>query len=102
MVKHNTDRDREEFETDADHTQLDASLSINKYIEEKYNDSFSKPGNDIMDYIGTFLTRKESIVLGHSNKQLFIETQKDSYVLKRCKNDDQLQLNDTKIEAHIE
>ena len=52
MVKHHTDGDREE--TDADYTHLDTSLSVNKYVEEKYNDSFSKPGSEIIDYIACF------------------------------------------------
>ena len=97
VMRNNTVSDNKE--TDTICMTADRSLTINKYIEEKYNDPFSKSGSDIIDYIGTFLKRQDSIVLGHSNKQLFIETQKDSYLLK---NDDELDLNDKKMMKMIE
>ena len=102
VIKHNTDIhiDGDIKQTDTEHRLQDTLLTINKYIEEKYTDPFSKLGSDIIDYIGAFLTRKESIVLGHSNKQLFIETQKDCYLLKRF--NDELELDGTKMTKMIE
>ena len=66
-------------------------------MEDKYNDSLSNLNSDVFDYIGIFLTKQESISLGCLNKQLYIETQKLSFVLNRCKDSDEhnpLVLND--------
>ena len=62
-----------------------SNMTIYKYIQSKYTDPLSRLHSDIIDYFGTFLTKKESIEFGYLNKQLFIETQKHSYLLKRCK-----------------
>ena len=63
--------------------------SIYKYVEEKYNDLLSNLNGNVIDHLGSFLTKKESISLGYLNKQLYIETQKLSYLLKRCKDSDE-------------
>ena len=57
-----------------------------KYVESQYENNSNSLGllhSDIIDYFGTFLSKKESISLGHLNKQLYIETQKQSYLLRR-------------------
>ena len=47
--------------------------------------------------MGTFSNKKQSIEFGYLNQQLYIETQKHSYLLKRCKDDNyNLVLNDQK------
>ena len=61
--------------------------TIYKYVQEKYKDSFCDLNSDIIDYIGSFLTKHESIEFGYLNKQLYIETQKLSYLLQRCKDE---------------
>ena len=69
------------------------SISIYKYIQQKYKDPISNLHSDIIDYLGTFLDKKQSIELGYLNKQLYIETQKQSYLLKR-RNDPMFSIND--------
>ena len=63
--------------------------TVYKYVEKKYNNSLSNLNSDVIDHIGTFLTKAESISFGYLNKQLYIETQKLSYLLKRCKDNNQ-------------
>ena len=70
--------------------------TVCKYIDSKNSDILSKINTDIIDYIGAFLTKQESIQFGYLNKQLYIETQKLSYLLKRC-NDDQFNLNGRRV-----
>ena len=60
-------------------------LTICKYIENQYNDVLSNLNSDIIDCIGAFLTKQESIEFGYINIQLYIETQKLSYLLNRRK-----------------
>ena len=77
----------------ADCQKIQSSLNINqqsnmtvyKHVQKQYNDRLSKLHSDIIDYFGTFLNKKQSIEFGYLNRQLFIETQKQSYLLKRCK-----------------
>ena len=57
--------------------------SIYKNIRSNYKDDFSNLHSDIIDHFGTFLTKKESIQFGYLNRQLYIETQKNSFLLKR-------------------
>ena len=61
------------------------NMTVYKYIQQQYNDPLSRLHSDIIDYFGTFLNKKQSIEFGYLNKQLYIETQKQSYLLKRCK-----------------
>ena len=72
-----------------------SSITICNYIQQQYNDRLSKLHSDIIDYFGAFLSKKESIEFGYLNKQLYIETQKESYLLQRCK--DEFYLNDIKL-----
>ena len=65
-----------------------SAKSIYKYVEEKYNDLLSNLNGNVVDHIGSFLTKQESISFGYLNKQLYIETQKLSYLLRRCKDTD--------------
>ena len=74
----------------------DNHITVYKHMQQQYNDPLSGLHSDIIDYLGTFLNKKESIEFGYLNKQLFIETQKQSYLLKRC-NDDAFIFTDTKI-----
>ena len=69
----------------------DNRISVYKYIQQQYNDPLPRLHNDIVDYFGTFLTKKQRIEIGYLNKQLYIETQKQCYLIKRC-NDKCLQL----------
>ena len=63
------------------------TITAYKYIQQQYNDELSKLHSDIIDYLGTFFTKQESIQFGYLNKQLYIETQKQSYLLKRSNDD---------------
>ena len=67
------------------------NVTIYNYIQQQYTDPLSKLHGDIIDYLGAFLNKKQSIEFGYLNRQLYIETQKQSYLLKRCK-DSQLYL----------
>ena len=60
------------------------AVTVYNYIQDKYNDQLSILNSDTIDQIGSFLTKRESIEFGYLNKQLYIETQKLSYLLKRC------------------
>ena len=73
------------------------NTTVYKYVQQQYNDRLCGLHSDIIDYLGTFLNKQESIEFGYLNKQLFIETQKQSYLLKRCK-DDTLWLNSNNID----
>ena len=88
----------DENDHDHDNTSINNSKTVCRCIEETYNDALSCLSSDIIDCIGSFLTKPESIELGYLNKQLYIETQKLSYLLKRCKDNTTRQpliLNDT-------
>ena len=62
------------------------SITINKYVEQQgCKDRLSQLHGDIIDYFASFLTKQESIAVGYLNKQLYLESQKQSYLLKRCK-----------------
>ena len=64
-----------------------SSMTVHKYIEKQNDSALCSLHSDIIDYFGTFLTKQESIEFGYLNKHLFIETQKQSYLSKRCKDD---------------
>ena len=72
------------------------NMTVRKYVQQQHNDIISKLDTyDIIDHLGTFLSKQESIELGYLNKQLFVETQKYSYLLRRCAcNDAEMYLND--------
>ena len=63
------------------------NMTVYKYIEKQNDKGLCQLHSDIIDYLGTFLNKKQSIEFGYLNKHLFIETQKQSYLLKRCKDD---------------
>ena len=46
-------------------------------------DHFGRLSSDCIDYFATILTKKESIFFGYLNRDLYIESQKRSYLLKR-------------------
>ena len=74
--------------------------SVYKYVQLKYKDNFSRMNSDLIDYFGTFLSKKQSIEFGYLNKQLYIETQKQSYLLQRCK--DVLYINEKQMRRMID
>ena len=78
----------------------DNHITVCKYIQSLHNDAFSGLHSDIIDYFGTFLNKKQSIEFGYLNKQLYIETQKHSYLIKRC-NDACLSLENYHIDKML-
>ena len=78
-----------------DSQQHKSNMTVYKYIQKQHHSGLCRLHSDIIDYFGTFLTKKQSIEFGYLNKQLFIETQKQSYLLKRCK-DEMFKFNFTK------
>ena len=62
-----------------------SDMTAYKFIQKQYDNGLCQLPSDIIDYFGTFLTKTQSIEVGYLNKHLFIETQKQSYLLKRCK-----------------
>ena len=83
-------------------TQSNANnrITVYKYIQQQCNDPFSQLHSDIIDYFGAFLSKKQSIEFGYLNKQLYIETQKHSYLIKRC-NDKCLNLTNSHLDRMI-
>ena len=75
-------------------------ITVYKHIQQQYSDPLSKLHSDIIDYLATFLNKKQSIEFGYLNKQLYIETQKQSYLTKRC-NDKCLELTGDNLEKMI-
>ena len=71
--------------------------SLYKSIQQQYKDKLSHLPSDIIDHIGTYLNKIESIEFGYLNKQLYIESQKQSYLNKRW-NDKVLILKDEMID----
>ena len=59
-------------------------VTVYKYVQQQYKDQLSRLHSDIIDYLGAFLSKKQSIEIGYLNKQLYIETQKQSYLTNRC------------------
>ena len=54
----------------------------NKKSQDKNTiNHFSKLSSDTIDYFGSFLTKKERVYLSYLNRDLFIETQKQSFLL---------------------
>ena len=66
-------------------SKTQTTYTVYKFIENKQNNSSFNLNSYHIDLIGSFLTKQESISLGYLNKQLYIETQKLSYLLQRCK-----------------
>ena len=80
-------------------SKYDKTISLYKEMQQKYKDRLSNLHSDIIDYFGTFLCKKQSIELGYLNKQLYIETQKQSYLLKRLNiNDPPVVLDDIRLD----
>ena len=71
-----------------------------EWIQQQYKDKLSRLPSDIIDHIGSYLNKKESISIGYLNKQLYIESQKESYLNKRWK-DKALVLNDASISRFL-
>ena len=54
------------------------------HVDDPQNsDNLSCLPSDIIDHIGMYLKKEESISIGYLNKQLYIESQKQSYLNKR-------------------
>ena len=71
------------------------NVTILKQIQSHNTDRLSKLPNDIIDQLGLFLDKAESIKVGYLNRELYIQTQKKSYLFIR-KNDQCLAINDKK------
>ena len=68
-------------------SKTNPKLSIYQEIQLQHRDQFCRLHSDLIDYFGTFLDKKQSIEFGYLNKQLYIETQKQSYLLNRSNDD---------------
>ena len=67
--------------------------------QQQYNDKLSNLPSDIIDHISKYFSKKESIKFGYLNKQLYIESQKQSYITKQQDVEAKvLKLNDLKID----
>ena len=89
-----TNNDNTETETEKDIPVCkEICRSVYKAMQHRYKDPISSLHSDIIDYLGTYLDKKQSIEFGYLNKQLYIETQKQSYLLKR-RNDAIFSIND--------
>ena len=77
-----------------------SNVTVHKHVQQQYKDHLSRLHSDIIDYFGTFLTKKQSIEFSYLNKHLFIETQKQSYLLNRC-NDKSICIHDRSVDKLI-
>ena len=59
------------------------TITLNKKIQQQYNDNISVLNSDLIDELASYLNKKQSIEFGYLNRQCYIETQKISYLLKR-------------------
>ena len=94
IKKHKHKQKRKEKEKE---TEKGKHYSLYKWLQEKYGDCFCQLPSDIIDHLGTFLNKNESIQFGWLNKQLYIETQKQSYLTKRM-NDNALKLSSKMVD----
>ena len=80
-------------------SKYDKTISVYKQVQKQNKGRLSNLHSDIIDYFGTFLSKKQSIEIGYLNRQLYIETQKQSYLLKRLNiNDQPLVLDNIRVE----
>ena len=56
------------------------SQTVCQYVENQYNDELSRSSSDIIDCLGDYLKDGDSLNFGRTNKQLYIETKKASYI----------------------
>lgn len=80
------------------HNKANEIAYTSKYKILKYNDNLSKLPSSLIQKIGTFLTKKDSIHLSYINRQLYIESQKKSFILKRRTKHDKLTIDATKLQ----
>ena len=71
-------------------------VTLHKFIEQQYNDKISQLPNSLIDHIGSYLNKKESIIFGMVNRQLYIESQSESYLFKR--ENDELYICNTRLD----
>ena len=64
----------------------DKRLSIYTLMQKQSKDNLSQLPSDTIDHLGSYLSKKQSIEFGYLNRQLYIESQKYSYLLKRHHN----------------
>ena len=81
-------------------SNLNKNISVYKQMQQNYKDRLSSLHSDVVDYLATFLDKKQSIELGYLNQQLYIETQKQSYLIKRC-NDPMFSISDFTVDRFI-
>ena len=72
-------------------------LTVYQAAKLSYIDNISSLPGDVIDIIGSCLNKSESIHFGHLNKQLYSETQKVSYLVKR-QNDEEFCLSEWNME----
>ena len=63
------------------------NTTVYKVVQQSYNDKLSRLHSSMISQIGSYLNKQDSIKIGHLNKQLYIESQKLSY-LKQRRNDE--------------
>ena len=68
-------------QNDTENSQI---TTYKKMQHECLCDPISNLPSDTIDNIAMFLNKQESIELGYINRQLYIESQKTSYLAKRC------------------
>ena len=75
------------------------NTSVLDAVEESCNDKLSQLPSNTIDYMGSFLPKMDSIHFGYLNRHLYIETQKQSYLLKRL--NDKLILYDNSFDVLV-
>ena len=59
--------------------------TVCQYVDHEYKDPLSRLNSNIIDYLGEYLTDKDSNNFGLTNKQLYIETKKSCYIKIRLR-----------------
>ena len=69
-------------------TESKQKQSVFKWVQSHYRDRLSKLPSSIIDHMASYLDKKQSTEFGYLNKQLYIESQKQSYLIKRSREND--------------
>ena len=62
-------------------------LTLYQWVQRRYKDRLCRLPSNLIDHIGSYLNKKESVDFGYLNQQLYIESQKLSYILSRCEDE---------------
>ena len=77
---------------------LNNHITVYKSVQQSYNDKISQLPHSLIDHIASYLNKKQSILFGTLNRELYIESQSVNYLWKRYQCNDELKINNTKLD----